>query len=329
MIKVSVIVPVYNVEPYLDKCLNGLVNQTLKDIEIIVVNDGATDNSQRIIDEYVKKYDNVIGLIKENGGLSDARNYGIPYAKGEYIGFIDSDDFMEYDMFEILYNKAKEDDADIVECNLRHTYSDSEDIEIGKEIYDKKEMIMFGRSVVWNKIYKREWLVNTKVLFPKGLIYEDVNFFVKLVPFVNKYSYVEPASIHYVQREASINNKSSLKTLQILDILNDILEFYKDNNFYDEYKDALEFLFTRILLCSSFARMSRIPDKKDRKMALAKNYELLVTAFPDYKKNVTLKSTKSHQALFMRTVNGVTYKMYCVAFPMLFKLKGLFAGKKY
>ena len=159
MVKVSVIVPVYNVEPYLDKCLNGLVNQTLKDIEIIVVNDGATDNSQQIIDRYAKQYDNVISLVKQNGGLSDARNYGIPYATGEYIGFIDSDDFMEYDMFEVLYKKAKEDDSDIVECNLRHTYSDSEDIEIGKEIYDKKEMIMFGRSVVWNKIYKREWLI--------------------------------------------------------------------------------------------------------------------------------------------------------------------------
>lgn len=329
MVKVSVIVPVYNVEPYLDKCLNGLVNQTLKDIEIIVVNDGATDNSQSIIDEYVKKHDNVIGLMKKNGGLSDARNYGIPYAKGEYIGFIDSDDFVEYDMFEILYNKAKEDDADIVECNLRHTFSDSEDIEIGKEIYDKKEMIMFGRSVVWNKIYKREWLVNTKVLFPKGLIYEDVNFFVKLVPFVNKYSYVEPASIHYVQRETSINNKSSLKTLQILDILDDILDFYKENKFYDEYRDALEFLFTRILLCSSFARMARIPDKKDRKMALDKNYKMLVTTFPQYKRNETLKSTKTHQAWFMRTVNGLTYKIYSAVFPLLFKIKAVFSSKKY
>lgn len=329
MVKVSVIVPVYNVEPYLDKCLNGLVNQTLKDIEIIVVNDGATDNSQQIIDRYAKQYDNVISLVKQNGGLSDARNYGIPYATGEYIGFIDSDDFMEYDMFEVLYKKAKEDDSDIVECNLRHTYSDSEDIEIGKEIYDKKEMIMFGRSVVWNKIYKREWLINSKVLFPKGLIYEDVNFFVKLVPFINRYSYVEPAPIHYVQRGSSINNKSSLKTLQILDILNDIVEFYKKNGFYDEYEDALELLFTRILLCSSFSRMARIPDKKDRKMALAKNYELLKTTFPDYSKNETLKKTKSHQAMFMRTVNDFTYRIYSAVFPLLFRIKGMFSGKKY
>ena len=122
MVKVSVIVPVYNVEPYLDKCLNGLVNQTLKDIEIIVVNDGATDNSQQIIDRYAKQYDNVISLVKQNGGLSDARNYGIPYATGEYIGFIDSDDFMEYDMFEVLYKKESDvlaSDGFINDCHKK------------------------------------------------------------------------------------------------------------------------------------------------------------------------------------------------------------------
>ena len=98
MIKVSIIVPVYNVELYLDKCLNSLVNQTLKEIEIIVVNDGSKDNSQAIIDKYTNKYNNIKALRKENGGLSDARNYGIKYASGEYIGYVDSDDYVTLDM---------------------------------------------------------------------------------------------------------------------------------------------------------------------------------------------------------------------------------------
>ena len=110
MVKVSVIVPVYNVEKYLSNCLDTLVNQTLKDIEIIVVNDGATDSSPEIIEEYAAKYTNIIALNKPNGGLSDARNYGLPYAKGEYIGYVDSDDYVDYDMYERLYNKAKEAD---------------------------------------------------------------------------------------------------------------------------------------------------------------------------------------------------------------------------
>ena len=96
MAKVSIIVPVYNVEEYLEKCLDSLVNQTLQDIEIIVVNDGSPDNSQQIIDAYIEKYpDKIKGFIKENGGLSDARNYGITKASADYIGFVDSDDYMK------------------------------------------------------------------------------------------------------------------------------------------------------------------------------------------------------------------------------------------
>ena len=116
-IKVSIIVPVYNVEAYLERCLDSLVNQTLQDIEIIVVNDGTKDNSQAIIDEYVKNYPGkVYGYIKENGGLSDARNYGIPYAKGEYVAFVDSDDYVDVTMYEKLYNKAVEQGSEMVVC---------------------------------------------------------------------------------------------------------------------------------------------------------------------------------------------------------------------
>ena len=107
-IKVSVIVPVYNVEKFIDKCLNSLVKQSLKEIEIIVVNDGTKDNSQKIIDKYVKKYpDKIKSYIKENGGQGSARNYGLKKATGEYIGYVDSDDFVEKDMYKKLYNKEE------------------------------------------------------------------------------------------------------------------------------------------------------------------------------------------------------------------------------
>lgn len=321
MVKVSVIVPVYNVEQYLDKCLHTLVNQTLTDMEIIIVNDGATDNSQKIIDEYASKYPKIKAYSKENGGLSDARNYGLQHAIGEYIGFIDSDDYVEEDMFEVLYHKAKEENSDIVECNLRHTYPDTEDIEIGEKIQDKKEMLMFGRSVVWNKIYKREWLLETGVIFPKGLIYEDVEFFIKLVPHIRTYSYVEPASVHYVQRSSSINNMSSAKTLDILKVLDHIYEYYQQKGYFQEYKEALEFFFTRILLCSSFHRMCGIADKKERKQVLAMNYEKLTTTFPGWKKNGVLKRKGIKNGRFMRSVNGCTYKIYGMVFPFLFKMK--------
>jgi glycosyltransferase involved in cell wall biosynthesis len=323
MIKVSIIVPVYNVEAYLAKCLDSLMNQTLQDIEIIVVNDGATDGSQKIIDEYVKKSNMFQALMKSNGGLSDARNYGIPHAVGEYIGFVDSDDYVDPDMFEILYQKAKVEDSDIVECNLRHTYPDKEDIEIGREIYDKQEMIMFGRSVVWNKIYKRDWLLQTKVVFPKGLVYEDLEFFVKLVPHIRTYSYVKPASIHYVQRNNSINNTSTAKTLNVLQILKNIHNYYLEHDYFTKYQEALEYYFSRILLCSSFSRMCCIEDKRSRKEALEKSWDLLSETFPNWGKNKILKETRTHQALFMRTVNKITYRIYSIIFPAVFQLKKL------
>ena len=317
MIKVSIVVPVYNVEKYLVKCLTSLVNQTLKEIEIIVVNDGATDGSEIIIQEFASKYSNIRAFVKENGGLSDARNYGMQYAKGEYIGFIDSDDFVDLEMYEELYRKAKEADYDVVECNLHHTYEDSEDTEIGKEIYDKHELIMNGRSVVWNKIYKREWLINTEVIFPKSLIYEDVEFFVKLVPFINTYAYVEPAFVHYVQRNSSINNSSSKKTLDIIQVLSNIKSFYIENDFWKLYYEALEYFYTRILLCSSFGRMCKIPDRKDREDALLKNFRLLNETFPDWKKNTYLKENKTKKGIYMKTVTKVTYHLYCKIFPLV------------
>jgi len=321
MIKVSIIVPVYNVEPYLEKCLESLINQTLQEIEIIVVNDGSTDNSQKIIDKYAKNSNKIRAFYKENGGLSDARNYGLPYATGEYIGYVDSDDFVELTMFEQLYEKAINDGSDIVECDLRHTYEDSEDTEHGKHIYDKNEIIMQGRSVVWNKIYKREWLNQTGVVFLKGAIYEDVDFFVRLVPYITKYSYIDDALIHYVQRSSSINNLSTLKTMDIIKILTNIHDYYKEHNFYNEYKEALEYLFTRILLCSSMARMSRILDKKERVLALEQNWKILYEFFPKWKKNVYLKGNKSIKGIFMKCMNPFTYKIVASVFNIKFRVQ--------
>lgn len=126
MKKVSVIVPVYNVEKYLERCLNSLVNQTLQDIQIIVVNDGSPDNSQEIIDRFEKEYpDKLKGYIKENGGLSDARNYGMQFVEGEYVAFVDSDDYVDDTMYEKLYIKAIEkvqnlSYVDIIKLMMQH-----------------------------------------------------------------------------------------------------------------------------------------------------------------------------------------------------------------
>lgn len=317
--KVSIIVPVYNVEKYLPRCLNSLVHQTLDDIEIWVVNDGSTDSSPDIIHSFSEQYDNIHVLNKTNGGLSDARNYALPYITGEYTGFIDSDDYVDLDMYEVLYQKAASTDADIVECNLHHTWTDHEDTEIGEKITDNKQLLMTGRSVVWNKIYKTSWLKEIDVKFPAGLIYEDVNFFSKLVPHIHRIEYVDPAFVHYVQRDTSINNHQTLKTLQIIDILNDILDYYKRNGFYEDYHAALEFLFIRILLCSSMGRMARIANTTDRKKALSANWLELNSSFPAWKKNPFLHAYHGKNALFMKSMNPLTYPVASTLLPFVLK----------
>ena len=321
MKKVSVIVPVYNMEKYLEKCLDSLIAQTLEEIEIIAVDDGSIDASPEILQRYALKSDKIVSVRKENGGLSDARNYGLTYATGEYIGYIDSDDYADPNMYEVMYLKAKERDSDIVECNLHHTYINYEDTEIMTKIYSPEELLCYGRCIVWNKIYKHKWLLETGVIFPQGLIYEDLDFFSRIVPHIRTYDYVDIVPIHYVQRGGSINNTSARNTMQIFSIMRGIISYYKEKGFYNQYERELEYLYARILLCSSFSRMCRISDGGVRKKALRLNWQELSDSFPKWRSNPILKMEKSRNALFMKIQNPFTYKICAKVFPLLLKIE--------
>ncbi len=306
MIKVSIVVPVYNVEKYIRKCLESIIKQSLKEIEIIVVNDGATDSSQEIIDEFVLKYPKVIhSLVKKNGGLSDARNFGMTYCRGEYIGFIDSDDYVRSDMYEKMYYKAKEENSDIVVCDYYKSYALKTELIKAKKFIDKKDMFIDTLAAAWNKIYRRELLVKTGVNFPKGLIYEDTEFFCKLIPYVDVMSYVPEPFVYYVQRSGSIINAQNSKIEQIFQVLDNILGYYKDKNLYDEYKCELEYFCVRILLGSSMERICRIEEKRMRDNLLFKTQEHIYSKFPKWKKNRYLKEIKSCRHFYMKMINKV------------------------
>lgn len=321
MVKVSVITAVYNVEAYLEKCLDSLLAQTLPELEIIAVNDGSTDGSQQILERYMEKTDKLKCFYKENGGAAAARNYGLQFATGAYVGYVDSDDFVDAEMFQVLYEKAVSNDSDIVECNLRHTYATGEDIEVMERFYKRGELLCFGRYVVWNKLYRRDWLMESKAGFPAGYIYEDVAFVANLTPYIRRYDYVDIAPVHYVQRRSSINNSTSEKTMHILPVLRYIVEFYKENGFYETFETELEYLHARILLCSSLSRMCHMRQPELRKRALRENWSALVSAYPQWRKNPILRTQKTHQAIFMKTVNAVTYRIYGVILPVVYRIK--------
>lgn len=180
---ISVIVPIYNVEKYLNKCIESIINQSYSNLEIILVDDGSKDSSGIMCDSYILKDKRIKVIHKENGGLSDARNVGLDKAKGEYIVFIDSDDWIDEKMIEILYNIIKKNNSDISICDYFLAYNEEiqtqkEDIEIInlsniealKTIYDKDLGVCM--IVAWNKLYKRN-LFKDDIRYPYGKIHED------------------------------------------------------------------------------------------------------------------------------------------------------------
>ena len=320
--KVSIIVPVYNVEQYLTKCLDSLVNQTLQDIEIIVVNDGSPDNSQRIIDKYVSHYPNkVISLMKENGGLSDARNFALPYCKGEYIGFIDSDDYVDTSMYEKMYEQAKRSDADVVMCDYYIVYGEQRKLVKAQKYNSRKEMFFNGLAAAWNKIYKKSVIDSYGIQFPKAVNFEDTEFYCKLIPHVEKADYVGEPFVYYVQRSGSIANTiSGPKTMHMEKIWRNIVSYYQSNHFYDTYKEELEYFSARILLGSHLLRISRIPENKERSLYARKTLDVLTDLFPDWRKNKYLKSLNARN-IFLMSVNIYTIGVYAAVLNRLEKWK--------
>ena len=318
MPKVSVIVPIYNVEKYLEKCINSLLSQTLEDIQIILVNDGSKDNSGTIAKKYAERNkDKVIYVEKENGGLSDARNYGLKYATGDFVAFLDSDDYIEKNAYEEMYNKAIEENADYVECDFIWEYPNKAKIDKQYKYQNKKEMLNFVRVVAWNKLIKRSLIIEHNLEFPKGLRYEDVEFTYKLIPYINKFAYVDKPFIHYIQREGSIANVQNERTAEIFTVLDEVIEFYKKNNIYEEYKEELEYNYARYLLCSSLKRMCKIKDKKTRKELLQKTWKKLNCNFPNWKKNRILSTVNIDKNKYMKTINKFTYKIYTKIFEII------------
>lgn len=320
MAKVSVVVPVYNTQDYIEKCILSLVNQTLQDIEIIVVDDGSTDNSGRIIQRLQGEYPEKIKVYRQaNGGQAVARNKGIGYCTGEYIGFMDSDDYVDVEMFRAMYECAVSSGADLVECDYRYVRVDGEqEMELkpyGHVRKYKNQRDMFVNPLVspWNKLYKAEILRKEMIYFPEGYIYEDTSFFVKTIPFVKKSDFVDKKYVTHILRGTSTMNINKSKRVgNIFPVLEDICKCYKENGFWDDYRKEVEYFCVKMLLCSSLERISQIPDKKLRKELCEKTLSTIKDNFPNYKKNPYMQSGKKN--LYMKTVNAFTIRVYCYIF---------------
>lgn len=266
MSKVSIIVPVFNTEKYLKKCLDSLINQTLDDIDVIIVNDGSTDNSEKIINEYLEKYnDKITYIYQTNSGQAKARNKALKYAKGEYISFVDSDDFVDLNMYEIMYNKAKDNDLDIVICGFNMVYEDGRVLERSnyKELCDDN-IINYILSIPGPcaKIYKRKIWQENNIKFPEGIIYEDLAIVPCIGAYASKVENIDMPLYNYLQREASTMNfnRYNKKMEDIFPALENMKNEFIRSNTYTKYKEEIEYIYIMHLLHSASLRFLKFDE---------------------------------------------------------------------
>ena len=222
--KISVIVPVYNVENYLEKCLNSLVNQTLEEIEILVINDGSTDGSQKIIDDFQSKFPQKIkAFVKENGGLSDARNFGIDRASGDFLAFVDSDDYVSEVMMEEMHHLAIKNNAEMVICNLQKVDENGKVTQkltqipnLTEEIDLEKNFSVFSDISYFacNKIFKRELFEGKR--FQKGMHFEDIELIPQILLQCKTVAKTDAFHYQYLERSNSISKSHTERGLDIL-----------------------------------------------------------------------------------------------------------------
>jgi len=230
---ISIVVPVYNVEKYLGTCLDSILNQTYKNIEVVLIDDGSTDSSGEICDLYEKEDRRIRVIHKKNGGLSDARNRGVESVKGEYITFVDSDDIISYDMIKALFNLLNDTGADIAVCDPVHVFNQGKP----KYVFSKSRTILETYEAIcemwyqksffasaWGKLYKTELFCDIR--FKEGIVFEDVQIMHKVFERASKIVYTPSKLYGYLHREGSITMGAfSKKDTEILQICDELMQF--------------------------------------------------------------------------------------------------------
>lgn len=239
--KISIIVPVYKVEKYLHKCIDSILAQTFKDFELILVDDGSPDSCGKICDEYASKDERIVVIHKENGGQASARNKGIDIARGDFIGFVDSDDWIESDMYEILYDICSNHNCDIANCSSTIYFKDRTVINGGHPliIHNRNEAMktmLEGKlydEVVWTKLIRRELL--NEIRFNENIIYEDTEFTYRVIDKANRVGCIGKAKYNYIKRDGSTMD-NAIKDIKIdaTIIYDEMYEFF--NIKYPELK---------------------------------------------------------------------------------------------
>ena len=322
---ISVIIPVYNVEDYLERCVLSVVFQTYKNLEIILVNDGSTDKSGYICDTLKDKFARIRVIHKENGGLSDARNAGMDAATGEYIAFLDSDDYIHRDMYSFLVKCLERHEADIAECDYVKCWGFMTDatLECGGLVEAEPEEAMAANyqwtrfySTVWNKIYKTELLKDIR--FVVGKIHEDEFFTYKVFYKAKKLVYIHNKMLYYQQRVTSImgsgvTEKSAAHTI----------EAYTERLAYDrEHNQELYGIGRKRLAELLFGRLNSIMSDKRPWNQKKKAFYIIAEELAELSADVSIASSNEHRKMMKiyRKMYRTNKFLFRIAYTAYFKL---------
>lgn len=297
MVKISAIIPVYNSEKYLKRCIDSLLNQTLKEIEIILINDGSTDGSQEIIEAYVKKFPLIFKAFSQsNHGQAFSRNLGLKYATGEFISFIDSDDYLELNAYEEAYNYSLSNNLDIVCFNFFEENNSIKKVSSYYKFnnYPNDVKYILNETSPVNKIIRKTLILENNIKFMENYIYEDLELIPKLVLYTNKIGFLDKCLYNYV-----IHENSTMRQLEYTQKLNSIY-FVTDSlmkSFENtKYTKELEYIFIEHLLHGATLRYLQYPEGKND---IEKISNIMKTNFPNWNKNIYYKK------------QSIKYKIVC------------------
>lgn len=323
---ISVIVPVYKVEKYLNRCIDSIIKQTYHNLEIILVDDGSPDNSGKICDEYAKKDKRIKVIHKPNGGLSDARNYALEIAEGEYIGFVDSDDYIKEDMFQTLYDLCEENKADISIVSFYEMIEDkviavrnSGELQIMDKIEAIKELLIDTKiqSYAWNKLFRKELFVGTR--FPTGKNFEDIATTLILFEKCNKIVRLEEPKYCYVRRNDSIVGIRNYKTYHdYMEVIWDKYLYLKDKYPSIEVYNAYNFIINMIWVYTIIVSY----DIKELYSEFDKRYKNFIEIITKYREEIIDKLEDYNKAiLYMMLTDKNTSRKAIKEFFIAFRKK--------
>ena len=285
--KVSIILPVYNSEDYIERCVESILNQTYKDFEIIIINDGSKDNSQEIIDRYKEEYpDTIVAIEQKNKGVARTRNYGIQIANGKYIMFIDNDDFMDKDYVETYVKNIEEDDLDMVIGGYRRPTKNGRIVR--KLVMKNEKWSKYKLMAPWAKIYKKEFMINNELQFLPSNIGEDDYLTMQAVLSTDKIKIIEYVGYNWYYNEESVSNTTqrNIKQAGVYNLLNKSYDNLVSRNLIKKEgeEEYIELYFIRYVMwfltySTKRIKYSIIKEEYD------KLFQWLKERFPNYKKN--------------------------------------------